>query len=130
MPSTIALVISLVALAALVCGAGGVLAGIYLERVRTRLRNLQEQIDLLESEIEGIKARRHTQSTTAGVEDALSVAIDIVMQDQAADQYRQARIGQLQKILQTTRQGPYAYPVDQPAGPKPNGGKHGKQASI
>jgi hypothetical protein len=76
-------------------------------------RRLQELEDLQ-------TRRRHTESTKECIEDALAVAIDIIMEDQAQDEYRKARLRQLQQIMQLGQVSPTSYPVDRPAGPKPD----------
>jgi outer membrane murein-binding lipoprotein Lpp len=124
MPNTLIIIIAIVS--AVVIGAGCFAIGLLMERVHQTVRTMQSQIADLQKQITDLVAqqaqqqpKRLTHSTIAGIEDALAVAIDIVMEGQAADEYRQARMRQLQSILQITRQGPDAYPIDRPAGKKP-----------
>jgi hypothetical protein len=66
--------------------------------------------------------RALTQSTVACLEDALAVTTDILISEYEQQKYTLARLRALAKILQTGRDGPYAYPIDQAAGPRPTRG--------
>jgi hypothetical protein len=104
----------------LVIGALGQYIVMRLSAVLTnhesRLQDLEEQQS----------RQRHTESTKEAFEDGLAVAIDIIMDDQAHDEFRKARLRQLQQIMQLGQVSPTSYPVDRPAGnrpEKPNGHK-------
>lgn len=56
---------------------------------------------------------RLTHGTTAAHEDALAILMRLQIEENEHFQYRQAWINQTQRILQTSRQGPYAYDPDQ-----------------
>jgi hypothetical protein len=59
---------------------------------------------------------RHTNSTAAGLEDALAVANDIIEELLRSQAYVRSRTEKLTTILKETREGPYAYDPDKPAG--------------
>lgn len=63
-------------------------------------------------------SNRHTNPTAAGLEDALAISVDVLLEVEQELQYLEARIAQLQEVLQILRSGPYAYDQDRPAGPK------------
>jgi type IV secretory pathway TrbL component len=76
---------------------------------------LATRVTALESQNKAPAQKRHSHSTTAGLEDALAVTIDL-LNKQKADQ---ARTAQLLSILQQVREGPSAYDPDRPAGHRP-----------
>lgn len=85
-----------------------------------------EQINILLNKINELTNRAgpkaHTQATIACLEDALAVLSDVLISETEQREYTLARLRQLAKILQTGREGPYAYPVDQVAGERPRKG--------
>jgi hypothetical protein len=88
--------------------------------LNTSKNQLEGRIGELEAENE---RQRHTQSTQAAYHDALSVLMDIALNDQIEEEYRKSRMRTVEKILKTGVLGPYAYPVDPPAGDRPEKGK-------
>ncbi len=60
---------------------------------------------------------RHTHATANGLEDALAVAWDIILESERALAFIGSRTRRLVEILQSVRSGPYAY-KDHPAGPR------------
>jgi hypothetical protein len=60
--------------------------------------------------------KRHTHATSAGIEDALAVAIDIIHEYERTQEYVVSRIKKLMQILQEVRKGPHAYDQEKPAG--------------
>jgi hypothetical protein len=86
------------------------------------LNKLFEQDEALRKELEDLKAagpKRHTHSTTAGLEDALAIAIDVITEYDASRKYTEARIGQLRGALAKLREGPNAYAIENSAGKRP-----------
>jgi len=59
---------------------------------------------------------RHTHSTAAGLEDALAVAWDIILEQRRALMYLESRARRVIEILQQVRGGPHAYNKEQPSG--------------
>jgi len=59
---------------------------------------------------------RHTHSTSAGLEDALAAAWDIIHEYESAMVYIEARTRNLVSILQQTREGPHSYDQERAAG--------------
>ena len=67
--------------------------------------------------------KRHTYATTAGLEDLTAVLLDIKLRRAAENTRRQAediRLDQALDIARLVRQGPKEYPIDRPAGPRPD----------
>ena len=58
------------------------------------------------------KVKRHTHRTAAGIEDALAVLIEIVMDFEAL----RLRAQRAMDILREVRAGPYAYDPEKPSG--------------
>jgi len=56
--------------------------------------------------------RRHTHSTTAGIEDALAVLLDVKQEIEILN----LRVDKAVAILREVRVGPYAYDGERPAG--------------
>jgi hypothetical protein len=77
---------------------------------------LWARVHKLEIDAEAAAGKRHTENTTAGIEDALAVLMRIAVEEQMQADYRRVWIEKAQTILQATREGPRAYPVDSPAG--------------
>ena len=67
--------------------------------------------------------RRHTYATADGLEDAMAVAIDLLLREEAAEKYRSARFNQLNEILGKVREGPLSYDSDRKADRPPDGGE-------
>ncbi len=75
--------------------------------------------------------KRHTYSTIAGIEDGTAVNIDttkevLLLKEYLRTGYQrlnaiEARLQDQLQILQITREGPYAYDPDRPAGRRPKG---------
>lgn len=61
-----------------------------------------------------LSKRRHTYPTADGLEDALAVTIDLLLREEAASKYRQARYDQAIEILGKVREGPLSYDSDRP----------------
>jgi hypothetical protein len=59
---------------------------------------------------------RHTHRTAAALEDAMSVALDIIREVELSQQVVMLRSQALMSILRETRAGPHAYNLDRPAG--------------
>jgi hypothetical protein len=119
----------LIGIASGVGGALGVLAlwGIWraIARYEGRVQALeaeqvkhQGQITKLEEQVkEVMKGKRHTYRTSAGLEDATAVVIDVAMHQRA----EAARLQQALEILRELREGPQNYDPDRPAGSRPKG---------
>jgi hypothetical protein len=124
------IVLALSAAGILIAIAAGFAFGYFYARHLAAIHALQERLQRLEEhnrELEECAAKRHTQATQSNYHDALAVAIDVILEEDAQARYRQARLAQLQKILKVGSTGPYAYPVDPPAGPRPEKGNGGKK---
>ena len=76
----------------------------WMQQLSNRMRAMEEQMS----------SRRHTENTTAALEDALAVLMRIAIEEQMQADYRQVWIKKAQEILQVTRNGPRAYQVDAP----------------
>lgn len=118
-------VTNIVAFIALFVGLGaGAVGGYLVAELRQAIRALA---DAKSAEIAAAVAtaadarapKRHTHQTAAGLEDALAVAVDVVLEYQSSQAYAEARLSQLQKILQTVRTGPHSYNQDNPSGNRP-----------
>lgn len=98
----------------------GVIAGVYLHKLHLLLTDAENRLRQLEADIAELKSksapRRHTHATTAGLEDALAIAIDALHEYEDSQRYTQARITQLKEVLGILRTGPDAYDEDRPAG--------------
>ena len=103
-----------------------VLAHLVIAYQATKMHRL---LDLLAEEREGIRQqaeqshppqKRHTLSTVAGLEDALAVATDVLIDlehdNTPTPDYVAARLQRLQHILQVVRANPNGYDPDTPAG--------------
>lgn len=100
----------------------GALGEYVIHRVDAALNAVQQEHETLTrriAELEASAAKRHTQSTQSAFHDALAIALDVLLEDQAESEYRLARIRQLQSVLKVGSSDPYAYPVDPPAGMRP-----------
>jgi hypothetical protein len=62
--------------------------------------------------------QRHTHSTIAALEDAISVLWGIIRVLKDALNYADNRIQRALEILKAARQGPHSYDPDQPSGKK------------
>ncbi len=71
---------------------------------------------------EQLTKRRHTYPTADGLEDAMAVAIDLLLREEAANKYRSARFNQLNEILGKVREGPLSYDSDRQADRPPDNG--------
>lgn len=87
---------------------GGMEFGALLERSE---RNAAE-LDELKAEL---ARRRHPYPTANGLEDALAVAIDTLLQEEAQSEYRRARLEQLRRIVGEVRVDPLGYDSERPA---------------
>ena len=63
----------------------------------------------LRAELETIRARRHTQATTAMIEDLQSILLDLDGEIKTSYRYLAARLKNAAAVLQTGRAGPHAY---------------------
>lgn len=79
---------------------------------RARIAKAEENIDRLTVQVLGLKSKRHTMSTVAGIEDALAVLYDLLVQQEVEER----RMKQLHEVLSTLREGPHAYDPERPAG--------------
>ena len=99
-----------------------------IEQQKDMIATLQEEIkkrDALIADLRGESSKRnraHTYPTAAGLEDAISIVLDVQrdtteleMQVEAARQRSDQLIGVLQKL----REGPHAYDPERPAGRRP-----------
>jgi len=91
---------------------GGVLLGGLVAYIRYELISLRKQL----AELKALP-KRHTYATSAGLEDALAVLIDIQFRRDAES----ARLAQALEILRQVRGGPQNYSQDRPAGHRPEG---------
>jgi hypothetical protein len=128
-------VYSLVGFCAALLGAAGMalVAGVLFSLAKDRaerqavadqLTQAKAEREALYRQIDELKAagpKRHTYSTTAGLEDALAIAIDVITEYDASRKYTEARISQLRDALAKVREGPHAYDPDKPAGKRSNG---------
>jgi hypothetical protein len=100
----------IVVLAVVVCilaALVGVMASLLLKRHETADQN---------------GSKRHTHRTSAGIEDAIAIALDYIGYaddlEMEATAVRQ-RTEKLQSVLMVLREGPHAYDPDKPAGKRP-----------
>jgi hypothetical protein len=70
---------------------------------------LRQELTALRESVNQAQPRRHTHATAAGIEDALAVAINLILEAQSEREYTEARLRQLQAILGQVREGPLAY---------------------
>lgn len=102
----------LILLVGFICLAFGIKLGAkfhYYDNLKKRNSELRAQL----------AKRRHTYRTADGLEDALAVAIEQLLREEAEAKYRRARFDQLNEILGLVREGPLAYPSDRPANRPP-----------
>lgn len=78
-----------------------------------RLCALEQQARAMQDQLD---RKAHTESTIAAMEDALAVLMRVELEEKQHALYRESWINRAQSILQSARQGPRAYPVDQPTG--------------
>ena len=69
-------------------------------------------LELVSAELEVAKAKAHTHSVVAGLEDTTAIAIDVSIGLEA----ELARVHTLINKLGTLREGPYSYNKDMPSG--------------
>lgn len=92
------------------------LVGVYLVyRLVKQLRSTDDRL----RELEKAGQKRHTHATIAGLEDALAVSLDIIRENESSKKYTDARLSQLNGILQELRSGPNNYDQNKPAGRRP-----------
>lgn len=93
---------------------GGWLAG----QITQELKNVELRMTVLEARLAELEngPKRHTHATTAGLEDALAVTIDVLQEYHLSRAYTEARLKQLNEILGMVRAGPQAYDAEQPSG--------------
>lgn len=99
----------------------GIVAGFLLAQLSAWAKDVELQLEKLKARIDEVesKPKRHTQATDAGLLDAIAISIDILNEYEASQKYSDARMRQLQQVLQRVRSGPYAYDPDAPAGERP-----------
>lgn len=98
----------LILLVGLLCLALGLFLGAkfkYYDNLKTVNGELEAQL----------AKRRHTYATANGLEDALAVAIEQLLREEAQAKYRHARIDQMKNILGMVREGPLSYDSDRSA---------------
>jgi hypothetical protein len=76
----------------------------------------EAEITSLSAELELARAKAHTHSVVAGIEDSTAIAIDVSMGLEAELTRMQTLIKKLHKI----REGPYAYDKNTPSGRRPS----------
>jgi len=92
----------LISLALIATGIVSIMADRFFKehnQILKRLDDIEEQL--------GRKC--HTYPTANGLEDAMAVAIDLLIRHEAEDAYRAARMERLRAILGEIREGPHAY---------------------
>ena len=101
--------------------------GMALAGAAYALRLINHRLDELEAVVD---KRRHTHPTTAGIEDATAVFVELARREedewlrlQAEAKYRHDRLRQGYEILGRVREGPLAYDAERPADrpPRPDG---------
>jgi hypothetical protein len=97
------------------------LKSIYKDTTR-RLEETENRLTELEDKN---KPKRHTHATSAGLEDAIAIAIDTLREYEESKLYTEARIKQLNEILKMIRVGPYNYDENRPSGKRPKRGFDG-----
>jgi hypothetical protein len=76
----------------------------------------EDEIAFLSAELELARAKAHTHSVVAGIEDSTAIAVDVSIGLEA----ELARMQTLIKKLQKMREGPYAYDKNTPSGRRPS----------
>ncbi len=64
--------------------------------------------------------KRHTHKTTAGLEDALAIALEVMRETQAMMDYLSERMDDLNGVILDLRKGPDNYDPDRQSGNNPN----------
>lgn len=91
------------------------LLGYYIRKLIEYKESLEKQI----SELSQIANRRKLPyPAQAGLEDAISIVIDVLHQHQAERAYEDAREKQLYDILRQVRSDPQGYDINQPDQPQ------------
>lgn len=106
-----------------VIGAGLLVLGIAIGAILMVLFGRLQGMDRRLNALEECQKKRLPYNTAAGVEDALAVNLDMVRAANELEIEAQAlrmRAGQQESILKLVRQGPESYPIDRPAGLRPN----------
>ena len=80
-----------------------------------KVETYKAYVSSLSTELEIAKAKAHTQSVLAGIEDTTAIAVDVSIGLEAELSRMQTLIKKLHKV----REGPYAYDKDTPAGHRP-----------
>ena len=75
----------------------------------------RSKFELVSAELEVSRARAHTHSVVAGIEDSTAIAIDVTIGLEA----ELARMNTLLDRLGKLREGPYAYDRELPSGRRP-----------
>lgn len=89
----------------------GLFLGWYIRKLIERQESLEKQVaDLMEIS----KRRKLPYPAQAGLEDAISIAIEVLTQHQAWRSYDETRIVQLSEILKSVRSNPQGYDINQP----------------
>lgn len=94
---------------------------VLVRRELVRLARLEQQVADMDAML---RRRRHTYPTQAGLEDAEAVNLDLVRhinELQLELEAMRARAAQQMEILQLTQKSPHTYPIDRPAGRRPQG---------
>ena len=76
------------------------------------LSSCRSKLELMSKELESVRAKAHTHSTIAGIEDTSAIAIDVTI----GLEVLLARMDTLRTKLGVIRQSPYAYDGETPAG--------------
>lgn len=84
---------------------------------RSKIAELEDAIADLKGQLE---RQQHTPSTIACLEDALAIALDIIQSNEIQQEFINSRLNQLITALRRGRISPRAYPVDLPAGKRPD----------
>ena len=82
--------------------------------VGATLRHVDHLERLTKEQEKQLAKRRHTYPTADGLEDAMAVAIELLLRQDAENKYREARYGQLREIIGKLREGPQEYDRDRP----------------
>ncbi|NCB31627.1 MAG: hypothetical protein EOM66_09515 [Clostridia bacterium] len=83
---------------------------------------LEEKLNQLRLQVTELKKtmnrKQHSRQTAACLEDAISVALGIILEEEAAREVVIQRLRDLVKILQEGRESPYSYDIERPSGRK------------
>lgn len=112
----LALLLGLLGLALMVLGFwAGMEFGALVERTAHQTAATEALRGELEALKEQLAKRRHPYPTANGLEDALAVAIDTILQEEAQSEYRRARLEQVRRIVGEVRVDPLGYDSERPA---------------